>query len=78
MGTVKKTLSAVGLGSTNGALRDMVSRSFMRELRRAGHIILPPKRSSPINYLANRKKSVLINIDQTPVSAKLSEIQTYR
>jgi len=59
----------------NGALRDMVCRSFMLELHRAGHIRLPPKRSSPINYLANRKKPVHINIDQTPVFGKLSEIK---
>ncbi len=71
----KKLCQLWGWIQPNGALRDMVCRSFMLELHRAGHIQLPPKRSSPINYLANRKKPAHINIDLMPVSGKLSEIK---
>ena len=59
----------------NGALRDMVCRSFMLELDRAGHIKLPPKRCSPANPLANRKKPTRCNIDQSAINGKLSDIQ---
>jgi hypothetical protein len=41
---------------TNGALCDMVCRSMMLALHRAGHIELPAKRRSPRNYLAERRK----------------------
>jgi len=40
----------------NGAPRDMVCRSLMLELHRAGHIELPPVRQRPPNPLARRRK----------------------
>ena len=40
----------------NGALRDMVCRSMLLVLERAGHLQLPPKRCSPPNPLAVRVK----------------------
>ena len=58
----------------NGALRDMVCRSFMLELHRAGHIILPPKKRDTINNLAERKKPPVVLEDQTPVVGRLAEI----
>jgi hypothetical protein len=51
----------------NGALRDMVCRGFMLALHRAGYITLPPKRSSPKNFLANRKKPPVIDINDSPI-----------
>ena len=51
----------------NGTLRDMVCRGFMLALHRAGYINLPPKRRSPKNYLANRKKPPVIDVDNTPI-----------
>lgn len=63
----------------NGQLRDMVCRSMMLELHRAGHIELPPRRFKPPNPLANRKpreKSRQLSlIDQAPIETRLSEIQ---
>ena len=59
----------------NGTLRDMVCRSFMLELHRAGHIVLPPKKSSPPNNVAKRKKPPEIEVDQTPVSEKMSHLK---
>lgn len=63
----------------NGVLRDMVCRSMMLELHRAGHIELPPTRCKPHNPLANRKRAEkprqLFLIDQNSLVAPLSEIQ---
>jgi hypothetical protein len=39
----------------NGQLRDMVARSLMLELHRAGHIKLPAKRMSPPNNAARHR-----------------------
>ena len=58
----------------NGALRDMVCRSFMLEPERAGHIVLPARKMKPRNNLAERKKPVQMEVDRTPVCGKLSDI----
>jgi hypothetical protein len=60
----------------NGALRDQVCRSLMLELERGGHIELPPRRFSPPNPLADRRKPALPSVDQTPVVRDLSRIET--
>lgn len=59
----------------NGALRDMVCRSLMLCLHRAGHIQLPAKKFSPNNPLAKRRVPAKTVIKQSPIEAKLSEIQ---
>ncbi len=59
----------------NGALRDMVCRGFLLQLDRAGYIKLPPRKCTPNNPLANRKKPSKIKIDQTPISTTLPKIQ---
>ncbi len=59
----------------NGALRDMVCRSLMLCLHRAGHIQLPTKKFTPNNPLAKRQVPAKTAIDQSPIEAKLSEIQ---
>ena len=58
----------------NGALRDMVCRSLMLRLHEAGHITLPAKRRNPNNPLVNRKNPKKIEVDQTPIHGKLSEV----
>lgn len=58
----------------NGALRDMVCRSFMLRLHEAGHIKLPAKKRNPDNPLVNRKSPGKVDIDQTPINRSLSEI----
>ncbi len=60
---------------SNGALRDMVCRSLMLELHRAGHIELPPVRRVNPNPLAQRRKPAAVKIDTTPLRAPLSEIR---
>jgi len=57
---------------TNGAWRDMVCRSLMLSLARAGHIELPPRKFSPPNPLAQRAKPATdFLVDQTPLPGPL-------
>jgi len=70
----KKLCLAWNWVQENGALRDMVCRSFMLELHRSGHIVLPPKKRSTINNLATRKKPEPIQVDETPLVGNLSKI----
>jgi hypothetical protein len=58
----------------NGTLRDMVCRSVMLELHRAGHIQLPPVRWNNPNPLAHRHKPRLLEVDQSPISCSLDEL----
>lgn len=60
---------------TNGAWRDMVCRSLMLSLARAGHIELPPRKFSPPNPLARRAKPATdFLVDQTPLSIPLAAL----
>jgi hypothetical protein len=59
----------------NGALRDMVCRSLMLELHRAGHIALPPVRRVNPNPLARRRRPKYVPVDQAPIEGSLYEIQ---
>ena len=45
-----------GWYQANGATRDMVCRTFMLQLHRAGVINLPAPRRKSVNPLANRKR----------------------
>jgi len=71
----KKLCKAWNWVQPNGALRDMVCRGFLLRLESAGYIKLPPKKCSPNNPLANRKKPREVEIDQTPIYTTLSKIQ---
>ncbi len=58
----------------NGAPRDMVCRSLMLALDRAGHIQLPPQRRRPPNPIALRAKPKPVEVDQTPMEGALGEL----
>ncbi len=62
----------------NGTLRDMVCRSLMLELHRAGLLELPPKRQSPPNNLARRKKPAPVEIDRSPIRGDLRALGPLR
>jgi hypothetical protein len=60
----------------NGVLRDMVCRSFMLHLHRAGLIELPAVRQRTINnVIARRSNSGLALCKATPVQGRLEDIQ---
>jgi hypothetical protein len=59
----------------NGALRDMIARSLMLGLHRAGLIELPPTRSSPPNHVILRRPPEPVQIERTPIRGPLSSIE---
>lgn len=71
----KKLCEAWNWVQPNGMQRDMVCRSFMLELHRAGHIELPPQRFIPQNPLAVRKNPRPVMVDATPLRGTLSELR---
>jgi hypothetical protein len=58
----------------NGQTRDMVCRSLMLALHRAGHIELPAVRCVPPNPLAQRKRPAPVEVDRTPIRCTLEEL----
>lgn len=67
---------AWGWRQGNGALCDMVCRSLMLALHRAGHIQLPEKRCSPKNSLgaARNRPSTDFELDRSPVECGLAAL----
>jgi hypothetical protein len=61
---------------SNGTLRDMVCRSLMLTLHRAGYIQLPAVRWVNPNPLAHRRKPNLLDVDESPVTCSLGEVAT--
>jgi len=60
----------------NGAWRDMVCRSLMLLLHRAGHIELPPQRQTSANPLAQRARPATdFLVDQSPLPGPLRALQ---
>jgi Domain of unknown function (DUF4338) len=70
----RKLCQAWGWVQQNGALRDMVCRGLMLQLSRAGQIELPPIRVRIVNPLVYRKKPSRVEIDQTLIEGKLSDL----
>jgi len=59
----------------NGQLKDMVCRSLMLELHRAGHIELPPVRCRVPNNVIRRSRPAAIAVDSKPLRTRLAELQ---
>lgn len=75
-GLSKRLCEAWGWRQPNGALRDMVCRTLMLMLFRAGHIELPsirPRRSPP-NPLATRRRPQPVEVDRAPLQGSLREL----
>ena len=60
----------------NGQPRDMICRSLMLELERAGLIDLPPKKQNPANPLTVRRKPDPPCIDQSLIEGNLCGLPT--
>jgi hypothetical protein len=71
----KKLCEAWQWKQANGALRDMVCRSLLLVLDRAGHIELPPVKFLPRNPLARRARPEPVLIDTTQREGELRQIQ---
>ena len=71
----KLVCEAWGWRQSNGALCDMVCRSLMLALHRAGHIELPKKKHSPPNSLAQRRRPATdFILDQSPIECLFGEL----
>ena len=70
----KRLCEAWGWRQANGQLRDMVCRSLMLELHRAGHIELPPVRFRPHNPLASRSQPRPVHLDRSPLCCNLRRL----
>ncbi len=71
----KKLCEAWNWVQPNGALRDMVCRGLMLALHRGGLITLPPRKTTPFNPLAHRRKPPKIAIDTTAVHTTVSRMK---
>ena len=58
----------------NGVLKDMVCRSLLLVLESKGFIKLPPRKCTPPNPLANRKKPSRVVVDQAPIQCPIGEL----
>lgn len=70
----KLLCEAWGWRQANGELRDMVCRSLMLELHRAGLIELPPVRKVPPNNVVARRRPQRVLVDRMPLCAKLKDV----
>jgi hypothetical protein len=63
---------------SNGALRDMVCRSMMLMLHRAGYIELPPVRRPTPNHVIHRRRppELPADFDRTPIEGSLRDLGT--
>lgn len=71
----KKLCEAWGWVQPNGVPCDMICRGLMLQLHRAGEIELPPVRQVNPNPFLDRKKPLPVEIDRSPIRARLSEIR---
>jgi len=59
----------------NGQLRDMVCRSLMLRLHRAGHIELPAPKQTPVNNaIRHRQVRRVASVDTTPIEGSLCSL----
>ncbi|MEK7109615.1 MAG: hypothetical protein AAB876_00165, partial [Patescibacteria group bacterium] len=59
----------------NGALCDILGRSLMLSLHRAGHITLPSPRCKAVNNIVRRRSPADIEIDASSIEVPLAELQ---
>src|SRR3989339_572639 len=59
----------------NGMLKDMICRGLLLYLQSHGLIELTPRKKNPPNPLLRRRKPPAIEVEQTPVRGKLSDIR---
>jgi hypothetical protein len=58
----------------NGALRDLLCRSLLLALERAGHLTLPPVRGRPPNNVIARRRPAPAEVNTTPLEAPLASL----
>ena len=64
-----------GWTQPNGVLKDMICRGLLVRLEAQGLTELPPRGKIPPYHLSQRKKPATVEIDQSPVEGKLSDLR---
>jgi hypothetical protein len=64
-----------GWTQPNGVLKDMICRGLLLRLEAQGLIELPPRGKIPPYHLSPRKKPATVQVDQTPIEDKLSDLR---
>jgi hypothetical protein len=59
----------------SGVLRDMMARTLLLALHRAGHLVLPPVRFQPPNNAIARRRPAPATVDTAPLERRLGEVQ---
>jgi hypothetical protein len=64
-----------GWTQPNSVLKDIVCRGLLLRLEAQGLIELPPRGKIPPYHLSPRKKPTNVQVDQTPIEGKLSDLR---
>jgi hypothetical protein len=64
-----------GWTQPNGILKDIICRGLLVRLEAQGLIELPPRGKIPPYHLSPRKKPPSVEVDQTPIEGKLSDLR---
>ena len=64
-----------GWRQPNGVLKDMICRALLLQLEARGFIELPPRRQNPANPLSRPAQPELVEVEQTPLVGKLSDLK---
>ena len=59
----------------NGVLKDMICRGLLVRLEAQGLIELPPRGKIPPYHLSPHRKPANVEVDQTPIEGKLSDLR---
>ena len=64
-----------GWTQPNGVLKDMICRGLLLRLEAQGLIKLPPRGKIPPYHLSPHRKPANVEVDQTPIEGKLSDLR---
>jgi len=64
-----------GWRQPNGVLKDMICRGLLLQLEARGFIELPPRKQHPPNPLLRHPRPAAVELDQTPIECKLSDLR---
>jgi hypothetical protein len=58
----------------NGCLKDMICRGLLLRLEREGYVVLPPRKSTPLNPFLHRRPPQPVSVDENPIETSLENL----